>query len=462
MIARRALGAVFLVTSCSRRSPPAPASISTDAGAGAALASSIRSVPQSPAQGCPATRLDAWRDHGTVHEVTVSGNETWTAEGSPHRLPDGLRITRGASVTLVPCALVLAAGGTAVRVEQDAALFAMGESNRPVRIDADGASPSPGAWEGLAFARGARTTSRLVWTRIAHGGSRAAGLTVAMHDLDVSHVTIDESRASGVWLTERGSFATGTNALEIRATHAAGANDGGMPIVIDDADAVGSIPSLVLADNARAEIRIAPPDHATFVRSTQTWRDLGVPYVLDDDRVLAVDGSDDPTLTLAGGVTLALGADDEIRVGDTSSSALVIDVDTDHAVTLRNASAHWRGIVLGPLANPQRTRFHGVRIEGAIGVALPPDACAPRDIARALFVVQHAPQSALFSNLRVDSPADEAAVVARSWAGNARSLFAPGASSNAINAAFHCIQTPLRSANGRCEVHPRCDSIDPS
>jgi hypothetical protein len=423
----------------------------TDAGPGASLANSIRSVPPHPASGCPALRSDAWRDVGTVHGATIEGNETWTAEGSPHRVPDGARIASGGSVTLTPCALVLASAGRAFVVDRGGALFAMGEPARPIVLDAEGATPASGAWQGLSFARDARITSRLVHVRVRHAGADDAALASAMGELDLAHVIVEDARRAGVLLDTGARFANGASDLVVRGTHE------GPAVIVRSAEALGSLPNGHFTGNARDEIDVAPTTGDTFVRTSQTWRDVGVPYVVAPNVVVHVEGAG-VALVLAPHVTVRFGTGDELRVGEVSDAALSIDAATD-PVRFTAADGAWGGIVLGARTDAARTRMHGLVIDGAAGVTPRESLCAPAGIDRAVVQVAFLPDSDLLENLRFEHVPNRAALIARQWIGESRDLVDRPRRVSVTNVADFCVQTAIHETSGACPRHARCEVL---
>ncbi len=444
-----ALASALLACSSGGAGPiPSRAPTGTDAGPGTATRSSVVTVPRTPARGCPALRPDAWRDPGTVHAGTLVANETWTAEASPHRLPEGITITEGASLTLVPCALVLAAPGRGVNVARGGALFAMGEAGRPVKIAGEG-DPA-GSWLGVSFADGARATSRMVHTRL-----EAAGLDVAMPSLDVSHVTIVRAQGKGVHVVGDGSFAPFASDLVVASTIAFDEYDG-TPLHFEDADAVGTLPTGAYTGNARDAIRVGAGEPLR-VRHTQTWRDAGVPYEFDASESLTIDDASSPHLTLSAGATLAFGAGASLLVGETSHAALAIDGTAASRVRLRGrGDAHWLGVRLGAQVDREHTHLHGIVLSAADGVALPSDACAPPGITRAVLVVAFEPREDLVSDVTLDPLDAHTAFIARGWRGAAMDLLTDRGRFALSHPENACLQTPPRNALGVCPRVPRC------
>ena len=78
--------------------------------------------------GCPAPTSGPTNHPGTV------GTETWTAAGSPHKVPLNTNIS--GTLTIEPCAEVLIGGQLNLSVEGTGKLVAEGTANKPIHIGA--------------------------------------------------------------------------------------------------------------------------------------------------------------------------------------------------------------------------------------------------------------------------------------------------------------------------------------
>jgi hypothetical protein len=270
-----------------------------------------------------------------------------------------------------------------------------------------------------------------------------------MRELDLAHVSIDDSEHAGLVLRGDAAFASGAIDLNIHATHA------GAPLVLEDVDALGSIPTGRYTGNARDEIDVAPTDAGSTVHTSQTWRDLAVPYVFAGNRSVRVEGA---TLTIAPGVSIHFGANDELRVGETAPAALHLEA-TSASVQLRAEHDPWRGIRLGAHTDAAITRLHGLVLAGANGITTRDPVCVNALVHTAVFEITFVPDRDLFENLRVEHLPGDTALVARQWIGEPRTLFDSPNRLSMTNDAVFCVQTAIRETNGACPRRPQCEGI---
>lgn len=290
---------------------------STDTGAGAQPASngnggnggeqpagqssSVRTPAPSRATGCPATVANAALTAGTLHNRDVARDEVWTLEDSPHRVPEGLSVQNGATLTIAPCAVVLVGHGTGVDVQDGAGLIATGDATHPIRFGSDNPQPQAGDWQALTYQGNARRTSRLSHVVVEHGGfsdpsGRSVCLGVLATDLHVDHLTARQCRGFGVGIFESGRFSGDSADVTVTGTVADNAPASGA-VIAQRAPSVASIPTGAYTGNAVDEVFIAEAsagsDQST-IRQSAVWKNLGVPYHLADDQDLRVDGSTGP------------------------------------------------------------------------------------------------------------------------------------------------------------------------
>lgn len=271
---------------------------------------------------CPAANISstcpAATGAGTDHPGGISTNTTWTAAGSPHRVPFSFTVAEGATLTLEPCATVKLAAGTNITVQ--GRLVAAGQAGSPVTIDSSG----PGArWGSIitsaapAWNTGPITTFvDLAYTSLINGGNTNVGgmglIDLRGHFssdprtaiLRVNNVSIDGTSGAagyGVYLREGVTFTADSTNLTIK-------NAATRPIRAGD-KLVGSIPPGCYTGNAIDEI--VWEAFATIDQET-TIHDRGIPYRLGapngngaDMRVgLAGTGAALTTLTIEAGVTI--------------------------------------------------------------------------------------------------------------------------------------------------------------
>ncbi|MFO0722198.1 MAG: hypothetical protein U1E65_00360 [Myxococcota bacterium] len=293
-------------------------------------------VPVTPddlaaAKGCPAPS-----GAGTMHTDTVTTDETWTAAGSPHHVPNSL--TLEAKVTIEPCAVVLLGGQTSITVgnrPKTGGLVAKGAvdqasdgtaSARPVTFDAEVASEP---WAQIYVSE--TGTAEFSVVAIKNGGSTVVGEAGALRvggnaggtndgaivrSTAVDRVLIQGSTSYGLNLDAWGTLTEGSSKLWIRGS---GSDTYPYPVRIEPGIA-GTLPKdLVTTGNHREGILMNTSK--TFSRD-DTLQNLGIPYV--QRGALYVNPSEDgPTVTLRieAGVTMAFeeNAGSGVYFGSTST-----------------------------------------------------------------------------------------------------------------------------------------------
>ncbi|MEZ4390923.1 MAG: hypothetical protein R3A48_07500 [Polyangiales bacterium] len=348
--AQRWLLAVSFGVGCTRTPPRrAPADV---------VVTSVISAADARAPGCPA--LERRRGGGTLHAGEILGAERWRAEDSPHLLPYGMVVRRGARLELEPCALLLVGASRSVTVATGGALVARGEAPRPIAFSPLEARP----WAGLELEAGVDPTSALTAVEIVGAGAGAserpsAALAVAAEGLVAQGVRVAASESWGVWMRRGASFAAGAS-LDVE-----GAGEG--VAVVDDVNDAARLPLRTLRRNARDEVLVA--GGVATLRRDAVWGALGLRYAVRDGVRLRVGGPASPQLTILPGTTVIFGADSALDVGVGEPGALRIDAgDAGAMTTLRgvgDGAATWLGVTLGAQIDLSRSAFRGVIVASA-------------------------------------------------------------------------------------------------
>jgi len=121
------------------------------------------------------------------------------------------------------------------------------------------------------------------------------------------------------------------------------------------------------------------------VTQTATWSAQRTPVLVDGD--VTVGGANDPTLTLAAGLTLHFSKSAGLHVGETSAGALVVAGTPESRVELAAATPAdgWHGVVFGEHADPRSAVNYATlrgAAEAAVTIAV---AGAPRHIEHSTF-----------------------------------------------------------------------------
>jgi hypothetical protein len=447
--------------------PGAPAAPAPAPAAG----SSVRTPAPSRAGGCPATAPATALLPGTVHDTTVQRDETWTLEDSPHRLPDGVEVHDGATLTIAPCAVVLVGNGHGVFVRDGGGLSAAGDAQRPVRFGSNNPQPQAGDWQGVWVSANARRNQRLSYVVMEHGGAdwegRTACLEVAAVGLHVDHLTARACRGFGVALVDNGTFSPDSSDLTVTGTVAGNAPLTGA-VYVHRAPSVGSLPAGAYTGNAQDEVFIAEAgagSDLTTIRQTTTWRNPGVPYHLADNSDLRVDGPTAPVLTIAPGTTLRFGRGSGLSVGYDAEGGLVLDGGGDATrITLRSAGTDespglWHGVYLGARFNRTVTRLRYVTLRNA-GEAWNGQLCdwegGGADNPFVMF--EAAPNAGSVEHLAFAGGAPDGVAIGRRWNGAPFDFNAPALGNDFAQFGAGCHQSPIADASGACpDPAPACN-----
>lgn len=313
---------------------------------------------------------------GTLHSGEMRAREHWRAVDSPHLLPYGMVLRRGASLSIEPCAWVRVGAARSLRVEAGAMLDARGEALRPIVLE----RLERGSWVGVEIDSGVDRRSALAFVEVAGAGADAAerspaALSLGAEEIVLQRVRLTASAAWGVWVRRGGSFARGSSlSVEGAALGVA---------LVDDVNDAADLPLNALSHNARDVVMVSGVEPT--LRRDSVWGGRGVDYAVRDGARLRVEGGASPRLTLLPGTTLQFGRDSALDVGVSAPGAIWIDgVDGGAPVILRgegDASASWIGVTLGPQIDLSRSAFRGVLVRGAgapTGAARTGCGCEPR------------------------------------------------------------------------------------
>jgi len=278
----------------------------------------------------------------TLHTNAITANETWRAAGNPHIVRGSIEVGGASAPTLT------LEEGVEIRFEQDAefrvtggALRAMGTAQAPIHMVANQSTPTKGYWRGVVLAAEGSASEMNHVTLSDCGSSTGESACVAVKSKAMPvlrHVTVQNSGTTGVTVADDGSaFGTGSTTLSVSGSTGYAVRIG--------ANQAGTLPAGgAFTGNAPDAVEVRGN-----VSSTQTWKNPGIPYVVNDE--VYVQGDTGPTLTLAAGTTLRFGSNFGLFVGDTSPGELIVGGTVDMPVLLTADSAsptpgHWKGVFL--------------------------------------------------------------------------------------------------------------------
>jgi len=427
-----------------------------------------------PTEDCPAPTAGP-----TEHSGDITADETWAAEGGPHRVTNNLTIRGGATVTIEPCVTVEVSADTRIWVgnlDETATLVAEGSERQPILFTSAGM----GRWDNLRIE--APAEAHLAWVTLEEAG--ADGITYdgatmvawgtnsrpVIPTLRVQNVTVRDSSGFGVIVNRLTEFLPGSANLTITG---AGADhpDHKHPINIQ-AQALGSLPTGSYTGNSIDEILVDPRGD---IESDATMHNVGVPHHIDgvgttglfvnrdfDNAALPV-----PTLTVEAGVTVLFDAGAELRIGtDTvnhlAPGALMVNGTATEPVTFTSsaptpAAGDWRGIVFKEPPGNATNSIDYARIEyagdgcscggwscpateGLGGTMLPEDA--------ALLIYSWEPASVFVTNTTISDSAGWG--ILRGWDGAELDFTA----NNTFTNLAYCPQSWPAASGGNCPTDP--------
>jgi hypothetical protein len=434
--------------------PAAPPAGAPDAGPGADAA------PPVPTE-CPKPTAGPTKHSGRI------GDETWTADTSPHILPYDTTII--GTLTIEPCAEVLIGAAKTVGVN-GGKLVANGAPGKPIHI---GASDKPFAT--ISAANGG--TLRLSYVNIDGGGDPLGTTpdikgTLNVHGLDqtlpteetlfVDHVTVKGSASAGVVLRDGAGFANGSTDLTVRGSAS-------WPVSIW-ARALDRLPAGNYTGNAHDEIMIPGNGAgAAAIQEDTTMHDRGVPYRVGDALTAGVlyvgrqaDGL--ATLTVEPGVTVRMKKGGIVQIqqfsGDSPARGAMIAVGTkDKPIVFTSGEAtpapgDWVGIWYGLVPAPNN-KVDYARIEYAGGASSsgseacnPPPSGRQNDAAIRIFGL---PSGQFVTNTTIANSGVNG--IDRGWASDDKPSFLP---TNTFVSVPRCTETYPRDANAPCPTNPPC------
>jgi hypothetical protein len=316
-------GSVELGTVTFSSSNPAIAEVDPNTGVVTARGTGTATLTATSSQGQGTLSLKV--EGGSVHRGTIAQSETWRAKDNPHVVLDDVYV-QGSShpvLTIEPGVVVRVANGSGLSIGEDepGTLKAEGTAQQPIRFEADTQTPTRGFWRSVDFKSQSGTGSKLTHATLSHCGSfhptaqrrpciyiqgnfTGGGARPVLAD-----VSIKDGAGSGVVAEADGAFAPGSARVSVTSS-------GDYPFRIQPNYASTLPQGGTLEANTPNAVELS----GGTVTETQTWPDLGVPYVVADR--VNVEGSRSPVLTLPAGLVLRMTAGSSFRVGEENPGGL--------------------------------------------------------------------------------------------------------------------------------------------
>jgi hypothetical protein len=422
---------------------------------------------------------------GVEHAGPITGDETWTAEDSPHVVNEWLVVDENHRLTIDPCAVVVMKDRTAIQMGSGwgagggstlGDLVAVGTPVQPILVT--GQRKEPGAWARLEFNR---TTgqSRLAHVTVEYAGDEdaseaAATLVLTGPDtmapaplLTVEHVTLRSGAGVGLLLDGGGELSPSSQDLGIHGMS-------GRP-VLAGAIAARSLPDGDYTGNGDDRIHlIGEGAVAPASAGDVTWRNLGVPYLYE----IGTYQNWHSRLTLEPGLEVFvmndqdpdLGLDDNGIIGVQCGGSIVAEGDSDGVITFRGeGERHWGGFNFERLEGsedcnePGVSRFAHVRLlhAGTQGSCNGDDPCFDLDACTAAIKL-NGPYLQM-QDSEINGISGSMYAIAREYCGSGDEGLAGAGLGNRFIGPMHCPQTDQNECDpvgGACSENTTCCQHD--
>lgn len=289
-----------------------------------------------------------------VEEQKVTTTQTWPNLGIPYLMNGEIDIEGSATpVVTIPAGSVYRfATGASLYVGYGAAaaLNVNGTAAAPVLFTADATSPSAGHWEAINFASNASSNSSISNATIEYCGRNAfygaaclniVGGGSAGPAVPISNVRVRQSAGMGIQVMNGARFGPGSTNVSVD-------NAANFPIAIY-ANSAGSLPTGgTFTSNAVNQVSIL----YSKVTTTQTWPNLGIPYLINDE--IDIEGTATPILTLTAGSNVRFTSSGSLFVGYGQAGGLQAVGTTASPITFTANAAtpapgHWEGLSFATL-----------------------------------------------------------------------------------------------------------------
>ena len=277
----------------------------------------------------------AGRDMIEVVSGTVAQSQTWANQGVPYLITGNVWISDASNnpvLTLAPGDTLKIAPGFEILVGHYAApgaLSAIGTASSPIVFTTSVASPQPGDhWSDIGIYEGATSSTQFDYCVIEYAGNSSGSGAVYVYNSAprITNCTIRHSSDYGVYSSTSGApFASfQNNTITDCAKY---------PIHIypEDIRLLGAGNALTGNASGYDAIEVV----SGTVKTTATWLNQGVPYIMDGN--VWVNDASSPTLTIAAGNTIKLRSGYELLIGHYGSPGGLIADGTGGRITFTSA-----------------------------------------------------------------------------------------------------------------------------
>lgn len=262
--------------------------------------------------------LSAWGCGGSTgpvpveHSGEISGDQTWSGT---HIMTDNVTVT--GAVTVESCTTMRFQSGTTMSIQEGGSIRLEGRSECPVQVTSAKGSPAAGDWERIDIYSSANNNNLIEHAVVEYGGGGSgygniwveSGAQVEMRDVTVRH-----SGSHGVYF-EQGASVDAFENVQI--------SEVGLEAVRIMANDVSVIDSLSSSTGARARVPGGTVD------SAQTWKNLEVPYLIDEGMSVQARWEVQPGATIQAG--------SEVTISVENGGAVRMMGESGNRVTFRSS-----------------------------------------------------------------------------------------------------------------------------
>ena len=273
--------------------------------------------------------------------ITISQNitqsVTWTSDNI-YLITGDRSVSNDAILTIQPGTIIKFDAGASLSFgySSGATLIANGTESNPIVFTSSASSPAAGAWENLFFYGNTSTNTSLAYCNIQYAGSNTnnGALCINGCDIAVNNCSISNSGSSGIWTNytnSKGGFVTFTNNTINTTTKY------GITIHSQKLSTLGT-------GNTFTNIKGIYVGGDYNSNTAQTWRNLNVPYIVDQR--ISIDGN----LTIEPGTVFKFEVGGYLRIGYYASTTFVADGTSSAPITFTSnatspAAGSWKYIL---------------------------------------------------------------------------------------------------------------------
>jgi len=292
-------------------------------------------------------------DAVTEHCGTITGDEAWTLEDSPHYVTCDVRVRDGGALTIGEGVEVYfsAASGLTVGDSGLGTLVVAGHEGGAVLFAADPETAT--TWDGVSVKGEAGLVQLEGLTILGGGATSRAALTIDDAEVTLTDVTIEDPANVGLEIEGDGRLSGDSAGLTVTGAQ--------IPIQLP-LSAAGELPAVTLTGNTSDVVQITNG----AISASVTLPAVGVPYWVDDDVEVEGTASAPAVLTIEAGVELRFDGGKALYVSRRGGAGgLLIDASSSPVVMApweAETAGAWDGIGVYDAAIDSEVVLDGLEI----------------------------------------------------------------------------------------------------